>query len=170
MMVLVVYAGWYGSTGDIAAVIGATLAQPGWGVVVRPAAEVMDISGYDAVIIGTAIRAGSPHPAAIAFAQRHRTALARVPVACFSVGIIGLDTESKRQKVATFLDKIRAHVTPVATTHFVGIHDPAMMGWSMRLWMKFMREPKADAAYWDNIRTWAAFLPTVFGQKPAQVG
>lgn len=170
MNVLVVYAGWYGSTQEIAVTIAGTLAQRDFGVTVRPAAEVTGIGGYDAVVIGTAIRAGKPHSAAVAFAQRHREALAHVPVACFSVGIIGLDTEAKRQKVATFLDEVRRWVAPVATTHFVGIHHREQMGWVMRLWMKFMHEPEFGPAYWEGIRGWATSLPAAFRASQVKAG
>lgn len=85
MTVLVAYGSTNGSTREIAAWIGDELRANGLAAEVRPAAEVTDLAGYEAVVLGGAVYAAGWHHDARAFAHRFAGA-ATAPVWLFSSG------------------------------------------------------------------------------------
>jgi menaquinone-dependent protoporphyrinogen oxidase len=86
MRVLVTYGTKMGGTEGIARMLGETLEARGFDAEVRPANEVEDIAGYDAVIVGGALYMGRWHRHARHFIQRHARQLERKPVWLFSSG------------------------------------------------------------------------------------
>src|SRR5436190_20913169 len=86
MAILVAYATKNGSTAEIAHWIGEELSASGLTVEVRPAAEVRDASGYQAVVLGAAVYLAGWHTDARHFAHRFAGALANMPVWLFSSG------------------------------------------------------------------------------------
>jgi menaquinone-dependent protoporphyrinogen oxidase len=86
MTILVAYATHGGSTAEIAEWIGAELRAEGLDPHIRPAAEVTDVSGYSAVVLGGSMYAAGWHTDARAFAQRFGAELAGRPVWLFSSG------------------------------------------------------------------------------------
>ena len=82
MKVLVVYTTNAGSTGEVADVIGETLAQNGTHVDVRQIKDVSDVSAYDAVLVGGPMILGW-HAEAVRFVETHRRDLSQKPVAYF---------------------------------------------------------------------------------------
>ena len=79
--VLVVYASKHSSTAEIAERIAAAMREVGCDAQARPAAEVDDVSGYAAVVLGSAVYAKRWQRDARAFARRHTAALRGMPVA-----------------------------------------------------------------------------------------
>jgi menaquinone-dependent protoporphyrinogen oxidase len=79
--ILVAYATKSGSTVSVAEAVGQGVGAGGE-VEVRPAAEVADLSGYDAVIVGAPITYGWQREA-MEFLKRHQAALSQLPVALF---------------------------------------------------------------------------------------
>jgi menaquinone-dependent protoporphyrinogen oxidase len=65
--ILVTYASKCGSTGEVADAIGKTLTQTGARVEVLPLKKVTDLSGYQAVFVGSAIRVAKWLPEAVDF-------------------------------------------------------------------------------------------------------
>jgi menaquinone-dependent protoporphyrinogen oxidase len=86
MTVLVSYATTAGSTAEIAEWIGEELRDAGLTVELRPAAEVHDIAGYTAVVLGGAMYAAGWHRDAREFAHRFAGRPAGPPVWLFSSG------------------------------------------------------------------------------------
>lgn len=84
--VLVAYGSKNGSTKGIADLIGIALQHEGLAVAVRPAGEVRDLGGYDAVVLGGALYAGRWHQDARRFVRRHADVLTRTPLWLFSSG------------------------------------------------------------------------------------
>lgn len=84
--VLVAYGTRNGSTAGIATMIAAALRTEGMEVDVKAAAQVRDVSGYDAVVLGGALYAGRWHADARRFVRRHAKALRGRPVWLFSSG------------------------------------------------------------------------------------
>ena len=115
--VLVAYGTRNGSTAGIATMIAAALRGDDIAVDVRPATEVRDVSGYDAVVLGGALYAGRWHTDARRFARRHATALRGRPVWLFSSGPLDntadtIDIPPVRQAAqAAEMLSARGHVT-----------------------------------------------------------
>ena len=163
MKVLVAYATFAGATAGVAEAIGQELgAGEGTQVDVRPVKEVDGLASYDAVVVGSAIRAGQVHPQALAFLQANADALARVPVAYFVVCLTMKEpTEENRCTVAAYLDAVREKVPavqPVDVGLFAGAMDPKTLPLVARLIMKAMKAPPGDYRDWDAIRDWARSL------------
>src|SRR5690242_8555228 len=88
--VLVAYASKHQSTAEIATSIAHTLTQfKALEVTIQPIENVEYITGYDAVVLGSAIYAGNWRPAAAEFLRLHAQELAKIPVWLFSSGPIG---------------------------------------------------------------------------------
>jgi menaquinone-dependent protoporphyrinogen oxidase len=162
--VLVTYASKKGSTAEIAEEIGRTLSEAhGASVTVRPLVEVAEVDGYDAVIIGSAIRGDRLLPPVINFVVRHRAALSKLPVAYFVVCMtMREETEKSRRTALGFLDPLlRAvpEVEPVAVGLFAGALDSRGFPPLTRAMMRLARTPRGDFRDWEVIREWARGLP-----------
>ena len=157
MKILVAYATKAGSTAEVAAEIGRVVeSKSGCKVDVHPVGKLKEVDGYDAVIIGSGIRAGKWLPEATKFVERHRDALSRVPVAYFVVCLtLKDDTEENRSTVAAYLDPVCEMVQPVDVGLFAGAMDYSKLPFILRLMMKAMKAPQGDFRDWEGIRDWA---------------
>mgnify|MGYP001814883111 CR=1 FL=1 len=81
--VLVVHAGRYGSTAEVAEAIAAELGLCGARVDLSPASDEVSLDPYEAVVVGSAIYWERPLPEATGFIERNRTVLASKRVAYF---------------------------------------------------------------------------------------
>ena|SRR5439155_8225849 len=86
MNVLVAYATTGGSTAEIARWIAEELRDAGLTVDVRPAADVDNLAGYRAIVLGGAMYAAGWHHDARRFAHRFAAQTAGRPVWLFSSG------------------------------------------------------------------------------------
>ncbi len=77
--ILVTYASKAGSTGEVAAAIGQVLAANGATVDVYSIEAVPNIQDYQAIIVGSAIRAGKWLATATRFVETHQPYLSRIP-------------------------------------------------------------------------------------------
>lgn len=117
MKVLIAYGSKRGGTAGLADMIAGELGAAGLDVDVRPAREVHDLDGADAVVLAGALYALRWHRDARRFARRHAAALRRLPVWLVSSGPLD-DSATKRdippvKQVATVLARVgaRGHVT-----------------------------------------------------------
>ncbi len=149
--VLVAYASKLGSTKEIARAIGQVLRDAGAEVDVLAAANIRDISPYDAVILGSALYAAHWQRDANRFVTRHLAALQARPVWLFSSG--PLDRSA---------DWGRLPVTPAValTTDPIGARDHRTFGG--RLLTDAPVDPQVLATHpigdfrdWEAIRAWA---------------
>jgi menaquinone-dependent protoporphyrinogen oxidase len=83
---LVVYGSKRGGTAGLAQMVGGSLQEHGWEVVVQDAAAPADLRDVDLVIIGGALYMNRWHKAARSFAKRRESVLAGLPVWLFSSG------------------------------------------------------------------------------------
>jgi menaquinone-dependent protoporphyrinogen oxidase len=164
--ILVTYATRAGSTAGAAEFIGKTLAENGLAVNVLPMSEVKDLTPYSAVVAGSAIQGKQWLPEAMEFMQANRVALQKVPVAVFLVcmTLAMSDGERYREMVATFLDPVRAIVTPVSEGLFAGALEISTvpnfrtrLGFRLSVLMGVWSE--GDHRDWHAIRAWAYSLP-----------
>ena len=155
--ILVAYASKCGSTGEVAEAIGQVLCDDNTAADVRSVADVTDVNGYQAVVVGSAIRMGQWLPEATAFVEAHRDVLSQVPLACFVVCMtLQEDTEANHREVTAYSDPIRELVQPVDVGQFAGAMDYGKLPLVFRLVMKGMKVPEGDFRDWNKIRDWAA--------------
>jgi len=84
--ILVAYATFAGSTGDVARAVGEEIAKSGLQVDVLPLGEVRGLEAYDGVVVGGPMIMGW-HRAALGFLKKHRGAFQRIPLAVFVMGM-----------------------------------------------------------------------------------
>jgi menaquinone-dependent protoporphyrinogen oxidase len=93
--VLVFYASTHGHTGKIADRLGALLRERGLSVQVRrlgtPAAEHIDVTEFDAVLVGGSVHAGHHQKELVDWIAAHHTRLSARPSAFFSVSLTAAD-------------------------------------------------------------------------------
>ncbi|WP_448061685.1 flavodoxin domain-containing protein [Cellulomonas hominis] len=87
MKILVTVASRHGATREIGAAIAEVLVTAGHDVEQKDPQDVVDVHGYDAVVLGSAVYTAHWLPAARDFATRCRTDLAAMPVWLFSSGL-----------------------------------------------------------------------------------
>lgn len=157
--VLVAYASGLGSTMEVANQIGKTLGEAGVPADVKPIQPDLSIEGYQALVLGSAVRYGEWLPEALSFVQKHHLSLQKLPVAVFCLHISnqGNDQTSRQNRLA-YLNEIRELLSPVDEAYFAGKFDRRgaallLPGWLARL------VPTLDFRKWDRIQTWAASLP-----------
>jgi menaquinone-dependent protoporphyrinogen oxidase len=158
--ILVTYASKCGSTGEVAQAIGQTLAKTGAAVDVKPIGKVNDLSGYQGVVLGSAVRAGRWLSEAVTFAKTNQQALSRVPTAYFSVCMtVSQDSEERRRKADGYLEPVRQIVKPVAEASFAGTMDYNKLALVDRLIVtQMVKIPEGDFRNWQAIQTWAQAL------------
>ena len=156
--ILVAYASRHGSTREVAEAVADVLREQDLHVQVRPAGEVRDLEGFDAVVLGGALYTGRLHADARHFLGRFRRELAGgTQVAVFAMGPKTpepADIEGAREQLDRALAR-HPEIHPVSTAIFGGVIDPA------RLRFPFSHLPASDARDWGRIRAWAVDLARV---------
>ena len=156
---LIAYGTRCGSTTGVAEAIGQVLSMAGAAVDVRLVKDVNDLSPYQGVIVGSAIRMGKWLPEAVEFLKAHQDTLNRVPVAYFAVCMtMKDDTAENRRKVLGYLDPVRKQfpkVKPVDIGLFAGAVDYKKLSFAYSLILKVKGTPEGDFRNWEAIRTWA---------------
>jgi menaquinone-dependent protoporphyrinogen oxidase len=159
MKILIAVASKHGSTREIADVIAEELGAQNLTSDLQEAGEVGQITGYDAVILGSAIYAGNWLPEAKRFAEQFQTELSKLPVWLFSSGPLGADNPKPHDDPARLAApmgevKIRDHKV------FVGKLDAATLGFAERMIVKAVKAPTGDFRDWKAIRGWARSIAT----------
>jgi len=163
--ILVTYASRAGSTAEVAQAIGKTLAENGLQVEVLPMQSATDLSAYEAVVAGSAIRAAKWLPEAAQFIRNHRAELTSKPFAMFTVCITLAmkNSEQYRAGVAGWVAPVRALVSPLSEGLFAGRLDFSKLPMNfdtlkLRLTVAVGIFPKDDRRDWEAIREWARDL------------
>jgi len=156
MKTLVVYGTKSGCTTGIAKRLGETIARSGSQVDVRSAQEAADPSGYDAVVVGSGVRAGQWHQPVKSWVEANAASLKTMPVAFFTCGLM-ITEESKAEEVSGYTDALLAAtgIEPVDIALFAGWNEPKSFGFAERTIMKLMKAPQGDFRDWDAIDAWA---------------
>ena len=163
--ILVTYASRFGSTQGVAEAVGAALADGGMSVDVLPMRSVRDLSGYGAVVAGSAINGGEWLPEAMDFVRQHCDELNRKPFAAFLVcmTLTMRNAAEYRSHVATWLAPVRSLIKPVSEGLFAGALDIARIPsfsdrLKFRLSVLFGAWKEGDHRDWEAIRGWAKEL------------
>lgn len=169
--ILVTFASRAGSTAEVAEAIGKALSDGGTQVDVISMNDVKDLSPYQAVVAGSAIRGSKWLPEAVQFIQTHRAALAQKRFAMFTVCITMAmkNAENYRSGVMGWVAPVRAMVKPLSEGLFAGMldFDKLPFNWDtlmLRLTVAVGIFPRGDHRDWNVIRSWAEDL------KPSLVG
>jgi menaquinone-dependent protoporphyrinogen oxidase len=154
--ILVTYASRRGSTRDVAQAIAQTFRDGGAAVDMVPIADVTDLTAYQAVIVGSAIRFGRWLPEAVEFVTNNRDFLSQVPTAFFTVCMtLHQDTEENRRTAAEFLEPVRAILTPTSEGWFAGNLVYREINLWQRTLARAIKFPEGDFRNWEAIRAWA---------------
>ncbi|WP_447924648.1 flavodoxin domain-containing protein [Georgenia muralis] len=152
MHILVTAATKYGSTAATADRLAEVLRSAGHEVTQRPPGEVDTLDGVDAVVLGSAVYAGTWLPAARELAHRLEADLAARGVWLFSSGPLG-DPRERAEDV---------HVSSIATAvgaydHrvFPGAVDPAVLDGDDRATIEGLHAPVGDFRDWAAVDAYA---------------
>ena len=162
--VLVAYATRAGSAVQVAETIGQTLGALGAKVDAKPVKSVTDLKGYDAVVIGSAIRTGAWLPEAVEFVKAYQSTLSKISTAYFVVcAFMRDDTPEVRQKVTAYLDSVRQIRESKSIGLFAGKMDYGKLSPLDRyIVTNVAKVPEGDWRDWNKIRAWAQGLyPTL---------
>jgi menaquinone-dependent protoporphyrinogen oxidase len=153
--ILITYATRAGSTAEIAAAIGQTLAVRGFRVEVKPVKKVSSLSDYQAVVLGSAIRMGNWLPEALEFAKANQSVLNTLPTALFTVHMLnaGEDEDSRAAREA-YIAPIRALLSNAPEAFFSGVMDFSRLSFLDRFIANMVKAVESDQRDWDKIRAW----------------
>lgn len=159
--ILVVYASGHGATAGVARQIAQSIAGTGVQVDVMPVETAADPAGYDAVVIGSAIRFDTWLPAAKAYVLAHEAALSSRPVAYF-LTCMALSIPTGAAQGAIYADRVAAlspAVRPRSVGQFAGALDFARFALlyrlPARLLFSFLGAKSGDYRDFDAIHHWA---------------
>ena len=162
--ILVIYASTHGHTATIAARVGEAITREGASAHLRhvSAAEHLEPSGYDAVVVGASIHAGHHQRVVVEWAERHRAELAALPAAFFSVCLTAADdTAESRAATARYRDEFAAATgwTPERAVTFAGALQYREYDFATRLVMRLLMRRgghPTDASRDYDYTDWAA--------------
>jgi menaquinone-dependent protoporphyrinogen oxidase len=146
--VLVAHASKHGATAEIAAAVAQVLNASGLSAACIEAEDVGTLTGYDAVVLGSAVYMKRWRPQARRFLRRHSGALATRPFWVFSSGPVG-DPAKDNPAWSEPRRTIARAVELGARDHkvFGGVAQGAMA--------KNVPDEYRDRRDWDEIRAWA---------------
>ncbi len=157
--ILVAYASFCGSTGEIAQAIADELKAQGRSVDVSLVKNVKSLDGYDQLIVGSAVRAGRWAPEAVDFVKKNQGVLAQKSTAFFTAcATLEKDTPENRQAVSAYLDPIRELYKSDHEGFFAGKVEYNKLPFFFQLLGKVIKMSEGDFRNWEAIRAWAREL------------
>lgn len=157
--ILIAYASKAGSTIEIANYLGNILHEKGISADVLPVEKISDISQYQSVILGSAIRVGKILPEAMKFVENNQVELKNKRFGIFIVCMtLSQDTEENRKIVSDYLIPVRALVKPDSEGFFAGVMDLNKLNLLEKMIMKAMKTPVGDFRKWDQVEAWSGNL------------
>jgi menaquinone-dependent protoporphyrinogen oxidase len=154
MRVMVACASKHGSTEGIAEAIAERLHQLGHEAVAVRVSDVTDLDGIQAVVLGSAVYAGSWLKEATEFAEANAGTLSELPLWLFSSGPLGTEVEDEEEQPRQ-LAKLTETLRPKAHRMFFGAIDRSTLGFGERMMMKAVKAPEGDFRDWSAIAGWA---------------
>ncbi len=155
--ILVTYASRCGSTAEIAEALGRDLQSRGYKPDVAAVAKVSQLGGYQAVLLGSAVRAGNWLPEAVNFVRQHQRELQALPNAFFTVHMMNIgDDEKSRNGRLGYLNRVHETLRADNEVFFAGRMDLARLSFGERLICKLMGASSQDRRNWPAIHAWGA--------------
>ncbi|MFI0264094.1 flavodoxin domain-containing protein [Streptomyces sp. NPDC017056] len=156
--VLVAYGSTNQGTAGLAEEIAATLNKDGLTAEARPAAEVGDLTAYDAVVIGGGLYAGRWHRDARRLTRRLQPQLRERPVWCFSSGPLDASATEKDIPPTRGVRRAMSRFPARGHTTFGGRLAPDPKGRLARSMAK--RGMAHDWRDFEQVRAWAHAIAT----------
>lgn len=155
--VLLVYGSWTGSAARVARQLHRELSLQGLDVSAAPATSAPDPSGFDAVIVGSAVRSGAWHPAAMDWLKKYALRLRTKPLAVFSVCLTPACRPEKLDEARGYSAPltIELGLQPLTTGVFAGSHDPSRLGIRDRIRTAVLGAKAGDFIEPQAIDEWA---------------
>lgn len=159
MAVLVVYASARGSTREIAEHVASRMAAALGRVECRPVEEVESVSGYEAVVAGSAIHNQAWLAPAVLFFTRHESELAKRPVWAFSVGMSeALPKPFRKRGAALQQNRLQRVQFKGISLHghevFSGVYEAHQMPALLRVLFRLTGGRFGDLRDWAVIDAW----------------
>lgn len=156
--VLVVYGTGSGCTEGIAERIGKVVSARGARVEVVPAKDAPSPVAYDAVFVGSGVRAGNWHAPAQSWVSKNAGELKEKKVAFFTACLTLATDPDKAREVRAYTDPLISEtgVQPVDVGLFAGWYEPKRFSFVERTIMKLMKAPEGDFRDWAAIDAWSA--------------
>jgi len=168
--ILVAYASRTGCTREAAEIIGDALRSATCDQVdMLRIREAGDLSGYVAVIVGSAARSKRGWLSeARHWLRDHEVALRGLPVAYFmTCWVLRDDTPEARGQAQGYMALVREKIpaiSPVAIGLFPGRLDLKRFSAFDRFWLRMKHAPEGDWFDGDQVRRWAEGLPVLLSR------
>ncbi len=157
--ILVTYASRCGSTAEIAEALGRDLQSRGYKPDVLAVAKVTQLSGYQAVLLGSAVRMGNWLPDALSFVRRYQREIQGLPNAFFTVHMMNIgDDEKSRNGRLGYLNRVHEAVRADNEVFFAGRMDLDRLSFGERLVCKLKGASSQDRRNWPAIHAWGAHV------------
>lgn len=163
MRVLVAYATKLGGTTAIAEWIGEGLRAAGLDADVAEVGEVTDLSGYDAVVVGSPLYANRWLRPARRFVKRRRAALQQRPVWMFSSGPLDDSASAGEIPPVSSVAKLMAAVGAVGHETFGGRLAADAPSWMARAMAKTRAGDWRDP---EQVHAWTLTVAKELGERP----
>jgi menaquinone-dependent protoporphyrinogen oxidase len=163
--ILVVYASRTGCTREAAEIIGEVLRTKLEAEVdVRPVQDARSLSGYEAVVAGSAARSKRGWLSeARRWLRAHQAELARMPVAYFmTCWVLRNDTPEAGAEAQDYVELVRQKfpaITPLAVGLFPGRLDLSRFSAFDRFFLRMKHAPAGNWFSGERVRRWAEELP-----------
>ena len=134
-------------------------------VEVVSAKEAPAPTGYDAVFVGSGVRAGNWHGPVKEWVAANAAALKELPVAFFTACLTMATEPGKSDEVRAYTDELirTTGVKPVDVGLFAGWNEPKRFSFVERTILKMMGAPVGDFRDFATIGSWAPATATKLG-------
>lgn len=154
--VLVVYGTGTGCTTGVAERIGEALGKQSIDTEITSAENAPAPTDFDAVIVGSGVRAGQWHQPVRSWVETNAGSLKSKPLAFYTVGLTMTSNPEKADEVRAYTDPLieQTGVKPVDVGLFAGCNDPKKFSFVERSMLTLMKAPVGDFRDWDAIDAW----------------
>ncbi len=149
---LIAYDTRAGFTAEVAQRIAEILCGQGFEIAVLPISAVASVDGYDAIVLGSAVRYGAWLSEMNNFVDAHGATLQQLPTALFTLHMQALDeSEQSRSKRAEYSKPARHALSPRSEAYFAGKIDLQTLSLFERMAVKMVKSEVGDKRDWQAL-------------------